>query len=616
MARIKPEEISIDHITRHISDEQREALAEPIGEKCRALRDLLRDQPQEVKLFSELIDYLYTIKEPAEQIKQLVAEYLVENHHFKTTRENKELYYYEDGLYRDSGDVFVQVKAGELLDSKCTETVYKDILFRIKRMTYVSIKDFEPPLHLVPVNNGIFDLNADRLLDFDPKYLFTHKIPVNYDPTAECPHINQFLVDICPTTKYDQPDFQVLSTLQEIPSYCLYRRYAPMQKIIFLFGSGENGKSKYLELVENVLGFDNITSITPQDLSGNRFAGAEMYQKLANICGDIPKDGLKNFSVLRKYSGEDLVTAEKKNKNPFGFRNHAKMVYSCNELPTVGDDTDGTWRRVLVLDFPMKFVDDPDPDEANQKKADREIIHKLLTEEELSGFLNKIIFNLKKILKSQRFSYNPSIAETRESYRMRSDSVSVFSTKCLVDTGIYDDIEFKDDIYDHYERFCKKFGFMIAYRDVFFRDLNKLLSRAYATKASKDDLQKNCYRGLLIDQEYTTFSNLFLINRKEKNNKRNKNIKTSRTKGGKPGKTIKDAKKALLDNDEIQKIENLMHALQMRFKIVPDDIVERYLKHKKTCQDLWGEDKIVNRTISGVYSEYAQKYYEEVENGD
>jgi putative DNA primase/helicase len=52
-------------------------------------------------------------------------------------------------------------------------------------------------------------------------------------------------------------------------------------------GSGDNGKSVFLKLLKMFLGSENVSHASLQELSDDRFAAADMYGKLANICADL-----------------------------------------------------------------------------------------------------------------------------------------------------------------------------------------------------------------------------------------------------------------------------------------------------------------------------------------
>ncbi|GIU71192.1 MAG: hypothetical protein KatS3mg003_0671 [Candidatus Nitrosocaldaceae archaeon] len=130
------------------------------------------------------------------------------------------------------------------------------------------------------------------------------------------------------------------------------------QKATMLIGPsdnryGNNGKNTYLVLIESMLGYDNVSHISLQDLEYNRFATAELDGKLANIFADIKRLELTSTSILKALISKILL--EKKFANPFTLHPKAKLIFSCNELPEVNDHTDAWFRRWSIHEFLVKF---------------------------------------------------------------------------------------------------------------------------------------------------------------------------------------------------------------------------------------------------------------------
>ena len=176
--------------------------------------------------------------------------------------------------------------------------------------------------------------------------IFLKKIPIKYNPNADCPKIKEFINQIM-----REEDVVVL---QELAGYCLWKDY-PIQKAFALVGEGSNGKSTFLRLLTKLLGKENVSSISLQDLVNNRFAVANLYGKLANIFADLPPEILKDTAKFKMLTGGDIITAEKKFKNPFKFYNYAKLIFSCNRLPVTYDDTTAFFRRWVIINFPNTF---------------------------------------------------------------------------------------------------------------------------------------------------------------------------------------------------------------------------------------------------------------------
>lgn len=164
-----------------------------------------------------------------------------------------------------------------------------------------------------------------------------------------------------------------------------------------------------------------------QALLINRFASSELYGKLMNSYADLPNTALKQTGLFKMLTGEDMIYAEKKMKNPFEFENKAKLVFSCNEMPKTYDKTDAFYIRWILINFPNRF-DDKNP------STDKKLIEKLTTKEELSGFLNKVIVKAKKLIEQEHFSNNPDVDSIREYYEKLSNPIFAFILdSCILD---------------------------------------------------------------------------------------------------------------------------------------------------------------------------------------
>src|SRR5207245_9167429 len=123
-------------------------------------------------------------------------------------------------------------------------------------------------------------------------------------------------------------------------------------------GGGGNAKDTFDRVLIILLGSENVSSRSLQELETNRFAKADLYGKRANICSDVPDITLRATGVLKSLTGEGLVTAENKNQKAFQYRNSAKLIQSLNKLPKSPDDTDAFFRRWFLTLFPHVFGDD------------------------------------------------------------------------------------------------------------------------------------------------------------------------------------------------------------------------------------------------------------------
>jgi putative DNA primase/helicase len=68
-------------------------------------------------------------------------------------------------------------------------------------------------------------------------------------------------------------------------------------------------------------------------------------------------------------TGSEEVVARGLYQESVSFVMEAKLFLACNELPEIKGEDTALWRRIRVIDFPSRFVDQPK--ESNEYKIDR-----------------------------------------------------------------------------------------------------------------------------------------------------------------------------------------------------------------------------------------------------
>ena len=129
---------------------------------------------------------------------------------------------------------------------------------------------------LINIANGILDVKSQEIKPHSHQYFFKYILPHKYDPSAECPRFTRFLNFI-----FDN-DPQYIDLTAEIYGYCLLGGNQFLHKSFVLYGSGRNGKSTWLEILQALLGYGNISSVSLANLT-KPFSVVNLDGKLANI---------------------------------------------------------------------------------------------------------------------------------------------------------------------------------------------------------------------------------------------------------------------------------------------------------------------------------------------
>ena len=231
-------------------------------------------------------------------------------------------------------------------------------------------------------------------------------------------------------------------------------------------GDGRNGKGRELEILKRFLGPENCVNIQLQDVEKDSFALSELHGKLANISGDISKEAISNSGNFKMITGMDVITANRKFKIRISFLNYAKQIYSANEIPQTYDLTDAFFSRWVLLEYPYKFVSQKELDKLSEEEraikingrsrynlADKEIVSKISTDEELSGVLNWALDGLSRLLQQRDFSYSKSMAEVKDMWIRKSDSFQAFCMDEVEQQG--NGIITKEELRQRYSDYCR-----------------------------------------------------------------------------------------------------------------------------------------------------------------
>lgn len=395
-----------------------------------------------------------------------------------TTRsdERSECWIYEKGIFKPDARTYIKEYIRNEINNYYSPEIVSKVIAKIEADTYIEQDEFfskqnQHP-YLMPVENGVLNIDTKELLPHSPKYCFFNKLPVIYDPTKKCENIIKFLSEVLKNN-------EDIETLQEFYGSCLLKEYR-YEKSLLVVGTGRNGKGKTLELLKYLLGADNCTEISPQTLEEDLFAMGELVNKLANISGDINNKALSDTGVFKSLTGRDLMTGARKFKTRVKFINYAKFIFSTNEVPITYDLSDGFFSRWIIIDFPYRFLDPEDINEVPEnereliKLKDPEIINKLITPEEISGFLNWTLEGYTRLKKTKRFTNGQTIAKVKQMWIRKSSSIQAFIMDCI--TEDYEGMISKQEFKEKYIGYCRRHKIRAMSDKVIFNVLTTSMS--------------------------------------------------------------------------------------------------------------------------------------------
>jgi putative DNA primase/helicase len=263
--------------------------------------------------------------------------------------------------------------------------------------------------NFINLKNGMLSLDSFKLLPHHPSYLSTVQLPIEYDLKAISPTFRQFLKEI--TLK----DEELIYVLQEIIGYLLSAE-TKAEKAFFFFGGGSNGKTTLINIITQLVGKENMSSIPLSEFS-QQFGLESLINKTVNISAENEMGGkaLKTENFKAIVSG-DTITINIKYHPAISYKPHCKLVFVVNTLPDSMDVTNGFFRKLTIVPFRRKFVED---------EKDVHLLQELL--KELPGILNWAIEGLKRLRKNNyQFSKSQAIEQCHKAYYSEQNPVREF----------------------------------------------------------------------------------------------------------------------------------------------------------------------------------------------
>lgn len=294
--------------------------------------------------------------------------------------------------------------------------------------------------HLINCLNGTLDLRTCELRLAHRNDMITKCLPVIYDFTADCPLWIKFLNRVI-------PDQEIQMFLQKSCGVALSG--ITQQSLLFLYGSGANGKSTFVETVLALL--DEYASKTDaetlllRDRQSIPNDKAALVGKRLVVASELPDGRRLNEAMIKDLTGGDTISARFLHKEFFTFKPEFKLWMYGNHKPVITGTDEGIWRRMRLIPFTVQIP---------ENERDPHLTTKL--KEELPGIL---AWCVRGWVMYQQDGMKPpkAVIEATNDYRSESDIVGQFLDECTI-SGMSYEVP-KSDLYSEYKQWCNENGF-------------------------------------------------------------------------------------------------------------------------------------------------------------
>ena len=323
--------------------------------------------------------------------------------------------------------------------------------------------------YLIPFTNGVYDLLQKEFRQAEKDDFISLTTGYDYDPNVQNQEVFTFLEQVLP-----DPDIR----------YYVLKRFAdclngdlPNTLFLIFIGVGANGKSQLINLMFYAMGGSNgfgskidSTLFTRKRSDANSATPAVIRMKnkrMVYLSEPEPNEHL-HMSLIKELTGDESnISGRELHKGLVDFQMEGKFFLVSNELPEVNGADEANWRRIKVVDFPSKFVDNP---KDNQFQRDTSLPSRLKADLTLRQTLMNIL--IKCYYQPEQENEPEGVSRRTKEYRAENNEVEQW---------VLENIEFKvDGILELTDLNLRRFGPGFSNRQMkgkFRKDVEKVLKK-------------------------------------------------------------------------------------------------------------------------------------------
>lgn len=406
-------------------------------------------------------------------LDKIIADEIISNHRL-LYNEKISFYEYNGRYWTMRTDTEIAAYITSALGPYATGSKITSILKVIKSAVVTDkLFNVQPVINFI---NGTLEIEPEiKFREHRSTDLCTYCLEYPYNPTASSTEWANFL-----NTVTDNDDKKIC-LLQELSGYVLYPDNR-LQKCAVLIGSGANGKSVFLNVLTKIFGSANVSNVEMSSLSQD-FQVIQLMNSMLNISAETRTNVAGAESKFKQITAGDEISACYKGKDYITFRPRAKMFLACNEYVKSSDTTEGWTRRFCFVDFPMHFVEIPNPNNPEERPIDRDIESKLTTPEQLTAIFNWVLNGYIMLRNCGYFSEPDDQKQITEEFKELSNPLIEFAKELHIENSISN-----NQLYLKYKDWCEETGHNPLARNTFQKRIIK------AFKEYRSDLEAYKYK--------------------------------------------------------------------------------------------------------------------------
>lgn len=338
-----------------------------------------------------------------------------------------------------------------------------------------------------PLQNGIFDLEKQRLYPHSPDRLTFTCIKAKYDPKAKCPVFDSFLFWVT----HGNP--QLLERFwMALGSLFIYPTRGKF--FIFMEGVSNSGKSVLGNFCQRLYPKESVSNIRLRTMKEN-FGLMRLLGAVINFELDMTNTKLNAevVSRLKQITGGDSIDVPRKYLSSVTLERQIKFVFASNHPLCLDGEDDAFEKRIVYLPFDRAVPDDQqDPYLGDKIWAERNaIVTKALHYARKLVQLNYIFPKIPQVDSAEYVVQNSSI-------KSAGQFVQESCERCDPDV-----VTALEDLYNAYLDFCKEKDVWACSRSAFKEALTMMELEHTRSRCPGNDMivRKNpvsAFRGIRL----------------------------------------------------------------------------------------------------------------------
>ena len=301
----------------------------------------------------------------------------------------------------------------------------------------ISGNEWDSNVNLLGVENCVIDLKVGEPVQPKADQYIRTVAPVPYHKEWKSPLWEKSLVEIF-DNKVDDADY-----VQRLLGYAMSGTCVESDFPIWYGKEGRNGKEFILERIRNVLG-EKLAGVaeselllsTKQDRGKNSSTEGLMVLRGRRIAwaSETNEGRMLDLASMKDLSGGHILTGRHNHGKQVEWKRTHTLILLTNHRPHIQSQALAEWDRVRLLEFPLSFVNNPDPEKPNQRLKDKTLGERI-DRDELPGILNWLIAGC-LAWRCTGLSEPESVKRATAQYKQDEDTLGHFIKEtCIVQGG-------------------------------------------------------------------------------------------------------------------------------------------------------------------------------------